>query len=322
MKKIRIICIIIFSFLIFNCKIYAKEKLTIFYAGSLSFIFQNLCIEFNKIYPEIEILKEVSGSRMAARKISELDKKADLIAVSDYDVIEELLMPQYVDWYLIFAKNEMVIAYQKKSKFSNKINAQNWYQILLDPNVKFGRGNENMDPCGYRTLILWQLSNIYYKKNISVLLNNKCTFIRPTSEELLALLEKEDIDYAFEYFSVAKQHNFKYVKLPQEINLGSIENKKYYKKAKVKIAGKNIGEWSEKIGEPIVYALTIPLNASSPKISLNFIKFLLSKKGREIIEKNYQNFIFPALIIKNKICKNEFFIKELQKEGVKIKKNK
>jgi molybdate/tungstate transport system substrate-binding protein len=306
-NKFSLIFIFSFVFFFLACQPVSKnrKRLVIFHAGSLALPFQDLGKAFKEKNPEVKILREISGSRLVARKISELGKKADLIAVSDYTVIEELLFPDWADWYLLFARNEMVIAYTDQSQFKDEITEKNWYQILLRPGVRYGRGDENLDPCGYRTLLLWKLAEIYYQPSFSLFetLHKNCPprFIRGTSEELLPLLNSGEIDYAFEYLSVAKQHQLKYLSLPPEINLGKVKHSKFYQQVEVKIEGKKKGSWSKVKGKPIVYALTIPKGASSLRLAQEFIEFLISRRGQQIIKKNYQTPISPPMVKGEKI---------------------
>ncbi len=44
-----------------------------------------------------------------------------------------------------------------------KIDAGNWHEILLRPDVQYGHSDPNSDPCGYRSLLTWQLAEKYYK---------------------------------------------------------------------------------------------------------------------------------------------------------------
>ena len=56
----------------------------------------------------------------------------------------------------------VVIVYSDQAAFANKINAENWFEILTRENVVVGRSNPYADPNGYRTLLVWQLAEIFY----------------------------------------------------------------------------------------------------------------------------------------------------------------
>ena len=271
--------------------------LTIYHAGSLTIPFDEVTKEFNKLYPNIKVETEVAGSATAIRKVTELGKKADIIASADYTLIPEMMFPEYAEWYITFAYNRMVIAYTNKSRFGNEINRDNWYEILQRDEVKYGRSDPNQDPCGYRTLMVWQLAEDYY--NVPGLYDKlygaEGDMLRSKSVELIALLESGDLDYAFEYSSVTAQHNLNYVVLPTEIDLSSQEFRDYYSKVKVEIAGKKPGEIITKTGKPIVYGITIPKNAPHPELAILWVSFLLSSDGMAIMKVNGQPPIIPAV---------------------------
>jgi len=119
--------------------------------------------------------------------------------------------------------------------------------------------------------------------------------MRPKSVALIALLESGDLDYAFEYSSVAAQHNLNYVVLPPEINLSSEEFNDFYATAQVKISGKKPGETIIQKGKPIVYGVTIPNNFSRQEMAMAWVSFLLSPEGMAIMEANGQPPIIPAV---------------------------
>jgi molybdate/tungstate transport system substrate-binding protein len=56
----------------------------------------------------------------------------------------------------------MVIAYRNNSTGSDKINVNNWFNIVNQNNAKLGIGNPNMGPGGYRATMMIQLVNKYY----------------------------------------------------------------------------------------------------------------------------------------------------------------
>jgi len=271
--------------------------LAIYHAGSLTIPFDDVTKEFNKLYPDIKAEAEAAGSATAIRKVTELGKKASIIASADYTLIPQLMFPEHAEWYITFAYNRMVIAYTDNSLYGDEINKDNWYEVLQRDGVRYGRSDPNQDPCGYRTLMVWQLAEDYY--NVPGLYDKlyeaEGDLMRPKSVELIALLESGDLDYAFEYSSVAAQHKLHFVKLPIEIDLSSQEFRDYYSKAKVEIAGKKPGETITKTGKPIVYGITIPKDAPHPELAVAWIDFLLSSDGMAIMEANGQPPIIPAV---------------------------
>jgi len=270
--------------------------LQIFNAGSLTAPFEQISEEFNKIHPDVKILAEAAGSATCIRKVTELGKECGVIASADYKLIPELMFPQYADWYIIFASNQMVICYTDQSKFADGINTSNWYEILQRDGVTYGRSDPDQDPCGYRTLMVWQLAEKYYK--VPGLYNNLYNatgdLMRPKSVDLIALLQSGDLDYAFEYSSVALQQNLKYVELPPELNLSDVDFEDFYAEAEVEIAGAQPGEKIFMKGSPIVYAVTIPKNFPRQELAIAWVDFLLSNQGMDIMAANYQTPIIPA----------------------------
>jgi molybdate/tungstate transport system substrate-binding protein len=271
-------------------------QLQIFNAGSLTAPFEQISEEFNKIHPNVEILAEAAGSATTIRKVTELGKECGVIGSADYQLIPQLMFPQYADWYIIFASNEMSIAYTDQSQFADEINGDNWYLILQRDGVTYGRSDPDQDPCGYRTLMVWQLAEKHYDSPglYDSLYNSAGDLMRPKSVDLIALLQSGDLDYAFEYSSVAQQQNLKYVKLPPEINLSDVDFEDFYAQAEVEIAGAEPGQTITMKGSPIVYAVTIPTNFTRQELAIAWVDFLLSDQGMSIMEANFQTPIIPA----------------------------
>ncbi|MGM0549254.1 MAG: tungstate ABC transporter substrate-binding protein WtpA [Bacillota bacterium] len=305
MKKIFIFILLILSFILFplhNYSVRAKEnqsELIIFHAGSLSVPFSELEKNFEAKYPNVNIIREIAGSRKTVRKVTDLGRTADIIASADYSVIENLMIPKYADWYLNFATNEMVIMYTKNSQYRAQINDQNWYRILLREDVEYGHSDPDADPCGYRSKLIWHLAEKYYNENkLYSKLESNCPQknIRPKETDLIALLELGELDYIFIYKSIAQQHKFPFVELPDKINLKTNKYADFYKQAEIEISGSKPGLKTVKKGEPMIYGLTIPKNSNNFSTAQRFIKFLISEEGQKIIEKNGQSVINPSIV--------------------------
>jgi molybdate/tungstate transport system substrate-binding protein len=275
-----------------------KSDLIIFHAGSLSLPLKHVSDIFEKQYPDVTVKAVAAGSLQCARNITDLDNRCDILAVADYGIIDNLLFPDYADFNIHFAVNEMVIAFTKNSRSSDMINSDNWYELLLQEDIDFGRSNPDLDPCGYRTLMVFQLAEKFYQlPGIAEKIEKKGgdKFIRPKETDLLSLLETGEIDYLFIYKSVAVQHNLLYIELPTEINLSSPLLKDLYKTAIVTVTGRKPGEHILKFGSPIVYSVTIPHNSENKEYAEKFIDLLLSTEGQEIFHRMGQPPITPAL---------------------------
>ncbi len=276
----------------------SEGKLVIFHAGSLTVPVDELSKAFQEEHPNVTFETEAAGSRTTARKVSELGRQADLVMSADYTVIDNLLIPDFADWNVRFARNTMVIAYTDEAKFADEINSDNWYEVLPREGVIYGHSEPDADPCGYRTLMVWQLAEKHYDEpGLYEKLDENCPpeNVRPKSVELIALLESGDMDYAFEYRSVAVQHGLNFVELPEEINLSMVEHADFYSQAEVELSGSEPGETITTNGKPIVYGVTIPSNAPSPELAVEFVEFLLGPEGQAIMEAQGQPPIVPAV---------------------------
>jgi molybdate/tungstate transport system substrate-binding protein len=276
-----------------------QEKVIIFNAGSLAIPLKQMAAAFNKHYPKVEVQMEAAGSRVCARKISELKKPCDIMASADYAVIDTLLIPKFASWDIHFTTNQLAIMYRPDSKYAKEINGQNWYKILLKKGVQYGHSNPNADPCGYRTLLSWQLAEKYYKVPglyKELLAHCPQQNVRPKETDLISLLEAGQLDYMFIYKSVCQQHHMPFVALPDQINLGSPKYADFYKQATIKITGKKPGTFIEQKGAPMIYGLTIPDNAPHREWAVKFLAFVLGPEGRAIMEKNGQQALHPATV--------------------------
>lgn len=118
--------------------------------------------------------------------------------------------------------------------------------------------------------------------------------LRGSSIRMLALLESGDIDYAFEYRSVAEQHNLEFLELPPEINLGLKEYAENYRQVKCKLDFHRFSSVNlEFCGLTIINGVTVPGNAPHPEQAQEYIDFLLGEKGREIMNQYNQPLIDP-----------------------------
>ena len=111
--------------------------------------------------------------------------------------------------------------------------------------------------------------------------------LRGASIQLVALLESGDLDCAFEYESVARQHGLEYVRLPSAIDLGEAGRRADYRRVEVKLDFRRFASVKPVFrGDVIRYAFTDPGQRSGPGAGRpTFVAFLLGDEGRRILER-------------------------------------
>jgi molybdate/tungstate transport system substrate-binding protein len=309
-----------------------RTPLVVFAAGSLILPFADLEKAFEAQNPDVDVLGEYHGSIQVMRHVTDIHEKIDVVATADHSLIPMLMYatpdPEtglpYASWYIRFAGNHLALAYTPRSKFADEINDQNWYEVITRPGVRLGLADPRFDASGYRALMSLKLAEGFYGKpgllngvikdqfeypitvfeddsgteiTVPEILDTKAgsgIVVRGASVELLALLESSDLDYAFEYESVIRQHNLQMVGLPDSINLGSAAQSQNYDKVVVKLDFRRFASLKPVFrGEPIGYGITIPSNAPQPELARRFIEFLLGPQGRQIMQQNYQTILDP-----------------------------
>ena len=294
-------------------------SITVCNAGSLTLPLQEIARGFEKEYG-VRVLLEPSGSVLAVRKVTELGNNCDVVAVSDYRLIPGLMMPRYADWYVAFASNRIVIAFTGDSRYAEEAKRLNGSLRVLDllvrQGVRYGFSDPNQDPGGYRAvgaiglaaleehnlsilerLVTGKIRGAYYRFVDGVLHiyippspeTRENLVMRPKEVDLVSLLEAGNIDYAFEYLSVAVQHNLSYVALPPSISLGDPSLAANYSRVVVHIMAGTPREKAIPMA-PIVYGVTVPKNAEHPREAVLFVKYLL-EKGREVFNRMGQPFL-------------------------------
>jgi len=266
----------------------APTPLVVFNAGSLGPPFRDLLSEFAK-GKNVVPAQENSPSIEAVRKLTELGKVPDVLAVADYSLLPTIVLPRYASWYVLFGSNAMVLIYSDQSVGAREITTENWYQVLLRPGVRVGRSDFHVDPSGYRALMAMQLAEKLYKQpglaeQLVAAAPEK--YMRHSESDLGALVAAGELDYGWTYESLARAHKLKFVRLPPELDLSEPRLSDWYAQASVRIPGAPGQDSLTLKGEPIVFAATVPGNAPHRANGESFIKFLLGPEGKAILDRS------------------------------------
>jgi len=315
------------------------ETLTIFHAGSLAVPFEDLGAEFEESRPNVDIVFTSGGSAtIISNAIAQEDageSPPDIIASADYKLIPDRMYEGgYADWYIAFAKNSMVLCYRDNAPGSDDIESgtRTWYDVLRNEDVSYGHSDPDQDPAGYRTLLVFQLAQKYYHDEASEFgltpdpdAENLYDVLIPGSEhergrvggtsearpsgseeivsaksvDLITALQSGDLDYAFEYLSVAMQHGVNSIDLADHINLSRIDLEiagveESYHEASIEI--KQGDTYAAQYGAAIVYGVTIPLHAENDELAAEFVELLLGSSGKQVMEvENFQPMLEPPI---------------------------
>ncbi len=253
------------------------DTLLIFIAASLAKPIQPVLDTFTA-RTGIVVQRESGASLDHIRKITELRRVPDVLLLADADIIPRLLVPKHATWYADFARNRMVVAYTDRSKHAREVTADNWIDVLQRRDVEVGRTDPNVAPAGYRTLLMFDLAERYYKRRglaASLRAHAPSRNVRPNAAELAALLAAGELDYIYDYQSVAESNGFRFIALPDAINLGDVKHAADYASASVTVRGTTPGTTAKFVGQPILYGLTVPTGAPHEAAASRFVAYLV-----------------------------------------------
>lgn len=300
-----------------------KTQILVLFPGSLIQPLGEIEERFEAANPDVDVVLEGHGSIQAIRQVSDLHRDADVVLSADDSLLPMLLYTAsdpdtgeaYADWHIDFATNEMCLAYSPDSAYADEITPENWYDVIRRPGVRLGISDPRFDANGYRALMVLKMADDYYGEptiffdvtagrlthSIGVSEEDGLTVlsipeivettegsdfvVRMNSLQLLPLLQSGDLDYAFEYVSVTRQHGLEYIDLPAELDLGDEALNDVYDDIRVDVELQNYVRVEPRFfGSSIVYGATTLSDSAHPEEAERFLAFLLGPEGRQVLE--------------------------------------
>ena len=183
------------------------------------------------------------------------------------------------------AHTEMVIAYSPKSRFASQFDAaakgkSNWWQILQQPELRFGRTDPVADPQGRNIIFTMMLASTLYKqpdlmeKILGPTVNEKQIFTEPTVQ---ARLQSGELDAASAYKIQPGPFNLPYITLPGEINLSGQNMQTEHPDITLNVGGKTYRP------EPLIYYAAVLKDPPNRKGAEAFVAWLKSDKAQSIL---------------------------------------
>ena len=276
------------------------DSMTVFHAGSLAPPFSAAESPFEENYG-VQVNREAKGSVASTKKITAQGRNADVLGVSDFRLIRDRLVPEFGDWYAIFATNAMSIQYREDSPGADDIGTDNWWTVLSRDDVTVGHSDPAIDPGGYRAVMAMQLGKEefdgerLYDETTFEKIRDNVTIPTGTETKLEGQLKSGKLDYAIYYRSIASTSGLPKADLQPEVDLSKFSTKyaEHYAKATVEAGGTTY------TGAPIAYGITVPDVAESPELGARWVEYLIADPGQRILKENGLIPKTPAVVTKD-----------------------
>ncbi len=310
-----------------DCVQPTDQQLIVYHAGSLSAAFTPVEQAFT-CKSGVQVQDVTGGSVDLVRQVTAGGKPADIVASADYVDIDNFLKPAGVASYdIVFARGRMVLAYTASGVGPSGKNlppivdpagpafsppssiptvVDTWYQTLLTPGVVVGGSHPYLDPSGYRSHLMFQLTQAHY--DVPNLYDNLLGhyLVLPAAAPANAFTLGKQFDFQFIYEHSAQgaalsNPDYRYAYLPDDVDLSNPANNDFYKQAVVTMPGLGIAGSEPSVdvqATRTAWGLTILKSARNRENAIKFIQLLLAPGdiGQSTLQKVGPAPISPAVV--------------------------
>lgn len=291
----------------------ASNELQVIYPVSIDSQMEGIIALFEENYPDIQVHPvKTNGTGELVSMVKNSESGYDVLIVPDYVSFEKGLMPSQITWDIRYGNCAMVLSYTSDSACAEMITSDNWYDILSQKNVTTAIVHPDADARGWRSLVTMSLADDYYEKPVfSTIIPSESDITRLESEngtvlsavtphshgnfrvlntttELIEYTKNGTVDYAWNYQGGAFQHGLHMIHLPKEIDLSVPDFQEEYWSVGVETGS------GMKHSPPIVFTVSIPVNAQNRGAGIDFIRLMLSEKGKDVLQGLGQDPFQPA----------------------------
>jgi ABC-type molybdate transport system substrate-binding protein len=183
-----------------------------------------------------------------------------------------------------------------------------WFSILTQPGVVVGTGHLYLDPGAYRNPMIFELAEEFYGIGNLYTSLLQHDLIGPAAVPASTFgLKGTNATYPLYDYQISYEHSalalsktdpkYRYVNLPNEINLGDPEKNDLYRRAVVVQPGVPGTKPFVKIpGTRVIWGATALNDAPSGDNGVHFLEFLLGQVGKDALLANGPTPISPAVV--------------------------
>jgi molybdate/tungstate transport system substrate-binding protein len=237
---------------------------------------------------------EARGSEAASRLVQDGLRRPDVFVSAAQEPLAELHASGHASWWVAFASDAMVLATSPQSvRGQALITTDDWPSVVTTAGFRTGRTDPALDPKGWRAWIVAGLAEEQLGRP-----GFRASWLGPddnplqvAAEETLVLrLEEGAYDAAFMYRHEAIERGLAFREMGPALDLSDPSHASDY--ARHSWQGR---DGTLRQGAPIRFALTIPHDAPSPDVAMDFALFQLSEPGLDVLHRH--GFILTGLSI-------------------------
>jgi molybdate/tungstate transport system substrate-binding protein len=278
-----------------------NSTLSVYAAGTLDTIFPEIASQLVNETPGITApiaAQSYEGSLDITDAIT-TGALADVAALADFRLVPQLLEPKHANWEVVFGATPEVLAYEPGNTAFTGVNSTNWPSMLLNATDKVPMGiwNASTDPNGYNEIFSMMLQGMLFDGgDISAVYSH---FYSGAPGSLAAGLSNTRIEHesaaasllstgvvsaVITYRSYAVVNHLAYVPFNPIVGLLANNSSALSDYAKLStMITPSLGVTEKVVPCPVLFSVTVPLNAPDPALGAAFIHLLLSPQGAALL---------------------------------------
>jgi tungstate ABC transporter binding protein WtpA len=251
--------------------------------------------------------QKYEGSLSVMAEINQLGNTYDIVGSADYHLIPQQLETQYASWEVVFGTSPEALVYDPTVSALAGMNATNWPSIVLASGLPMGIANASTDPNGYNEIFVLELQGLHDNGSLAALYghffstpvgsyaiaNPSTTKVEPESN-VASLITTHAIPLFITYRSYAVSHSLSYVDFLPDVGLGNTDTADLAAYAQASTTIEPTSGTVVVHGAPVLFSVTVPLNAPNPALGTTFIDVLLSPAGAAILMADGLTPVVPA----------------------------